>query len=123
MCISWIIKCLKLLTICYNSYVIAVLNILARLFIIHQVRGTDCFCLEFNNKVITKSPTSIEAELSLQNLQESFIKHYNQQVLFRVSAIIALKYVPVSDTLSSFVSCRARTILVLFILTSGHPIY
>jgi len=57
--------------------------------------------VEFNSKVVTKSPTSIEAELSLKNLQESFINHYNQPVLCRVSAIIALKYVPVLDTLGA----------------------
>jgi hypothetical protein len=69
--------------------------------------------LEFNSQVVTKFPTSIEAELFLQNLQESFIKHFNQPVLFRVRAVIALKYVPVLDTLSRFVFCRDVTILVL----------
>ena len=78
--------------------------------------------LEFNNKVVAKSPSSIEAELSLQNLQESSIKHYNQPVLFKVRAIIALKYVPVLDTLSPFVSCRDVTILMLFILTKRPSI-
>jgi hypothetical protein len=79
--------------------------------------------LEFNRKLVTKSPTSIEAEISLQNLQQSLIKHYNQPVLFRVLAIIASKYGPVLVTLSRFVSCRDVTVLVLFILSSGHPVY